>query len=72
MTHDSWPGLAGARQREHVPRGLVPRNHDSEVIEHQLLPIHDALQCAARVEMTIDAALTTPDLALRHVGIQQI
>jgi hypothetical protein len=72
MTHDSWPCLADARRRERVPRGLVPRNQDGEVTEHQLLPIHDALQCAGRGEMTTSAALAAMDVALRHVGIQQI
>ncbi|HJV68897.1 NUDIX hydrolase [Ideonella sp.] len=49
-----------------LPPGRVPRNQDGEVAEHRLLPIADALQCAAEGQMTTDAALATLDFALRH------
>lgn len=49
-----------------LPPGRVPENQDGEVAEHRLLPIHDALQCAAEGQMTTDAALATLDFALRH------
>ncbi|MEK8034391.1 DUF4743 domain-containing protein [Ideonella sp. DXS29W] len=49
-----------------LPAGRVPQNQDGEVAEHRLLPIADALQCAAGGDMTTDAALATLDFALRH------
>lgn len=49
-----------------LPVGREPQNQDGEVAEHRLLPMTDALQCAAGGEMTTDAALATLDFALRH------
>jgi 8-oxo-dGTP pyrophosphatase MutT (NUDIX family) len=49
-----------------LPAGRVPQNQDGEVAEHRLLPIDEALECAADGEMTTDAALATLDFALRH------
>jgi len=49
-----------------LPAGRVPQNQDGEVAEHRLLPVDEALQCAADGEMTTDAALATLDFALRH------
>ena len=60
-------------QREHLsvydlalPAGLQPRNQDGEVQSILLLPVAEALACAAAGEMTVDAALATLDFALRH------
>lgn len=49
-----------------LPAGLVPRNQDGEVQAFMLLPVADALACAAGGEMTVDAALVVLDFALRH------
>ncbi|HEV8690574.1 MAG TPA: DUF4743 domain-containing protein [Ideonella sp.] len=49
-----------------LPAGRVPQNQDGEVAEHRLLPVAEALRCAAEGEMTTDAALATLDFALRH------
>ena len=49
-----------------LPAGRVPQNQDGEVAEHRLLPVDQALQCAADGEMTTDAALATLDFALRR------
>jgi 8-oxo-dGTP pyrophosphatase MutT (NUDIX family) len=43
-----------------------PHNQDGEVQAWHCLPINDALACAARGEMTVDAALVTLDFAWRH------
>jgi 8-oxo-dGTP pyrophosphatase MutT (NUDIX family) len=49
-----------------LPAGRVPQNQDGEVHEHRLMPVDEALRCAADGEMTTDAALATLDFALRH------
>ena len=49
-----------------MPPGLQPVNQDGEVHSVALLPVADALACAAAGEMTVDAALATLDFALRH------
>jgi 8-oxo-dGTP pyrophosphatase MutT (NUDIX family) len=49
-----------------LPAGRVPQNQDGEVAEHRLMPVDEALQCAADGQMTTDAALATLDFALRH------
>ena len=49
-----------------MPPGLQPVNQDGEVHSVALLPVADALACAAAGEMTVDAALVTLDFALRH------
>ena len=49
-----------------LPAGLVPQNQDGEVQAIHLLPVAEALACAARGEMTVDASLATLDFALRH------
>lgn len=65
--------IAEGLQREHLhvfdlalPDGLTPQNQDGEVHEFLRLGIDDALALAAGTEMTVDAALTTLDFALRH------
>ncbi|EHR70403.1 NUDIX family protein [Burkholderiales bacterium JOSHI_001] len=47
-----------------LPADVQPRNQDGEVAELMCLPMDEAL--AATNEMTVDAALATLDLALRH------
>lgn len=59
------------RERLHVydlclPAGREPRNQDGEVAWHRCLPVAQALDHAARGDMTVDAALATLDFALRH------
>lgn len=49
-----------------LPAGLQPANQDGEVQAITLLPVAEALDCAARGAMTVDAALATLDFALRH------
>jgi 8-oxo-dGTP pyrophosphatase MutT (NUDIX family) len=49
-----------------MPAGLQPVNQDGEVHSVALMPVADALACAAAGEMTVDAALVTLDFALRH------
>jgi 8-oxo-dGTP pyrophosphatase MutT (NUDIX family) len=49
-----------------LPAGLQPVNQDGEVHSVALMPVADALACAAAGEMTVDAALVTLDFALRH------
>jgi 8-oxo-dGTP pyrophosphatase MutT (NUDIX family) len=49
-----------------LPVGLQPVNQDGEVHSVALMPVDDALACAAAGEMTVDAALVTLDFALRH------
>jgi len=49
-----------------LPAGRVPQNQDGEVAEIRLLPVDEALRCAAEGDMTTDAALVTLDFALRH------
>ena len=49
-----------------LPPGLQPENQDGEVHSVALMPVADALACAAAGEMTVDAALATLDFALRH------
>lgn len=49
-----------------LPAGLTPQNQDGEVAEFRLLPIAEALECAATGQMTVDAALVTLDVCLRH------
>ncbi|MDP4302345.1 NUDIX hydrolase [Leptothrix discophora] len=46
--------------------GEVPVNQDGEVGEFLCLPVAEALERAAGIEMTVDAALVTLDFALRH------
>jgi len=53
-----------------LPPGLQPVNQDGEVHSHMLMPIGQALVCAAAGEMTVDAALVTLDFALRHALLQ--
>jgi 8-oxo-dGTP pyrophosphatase MutT (NUDIX family) len=60
-------------QREHLhvhdlalPAGQVPVNQDGEVDEFVCLPLEAALDLAAGTEMTVHAALSTLDFALRH------
>ena len=77
--HGLTPGRVLLLQRD-IPEGLQvealhvfdlplaadvqPANQDGEVAELMCLPVADAL--AATNEMTVDAALATLDLALRH------
>ena len=49
-----------------LPPNLQPVNQDGEVHSHMLMPVDQALRCAAAGEMTVDAALVTLDFALRH------
>lgn len=49
-----------------LPPGLVPQNQDGEVHSITLMPVADALACAAAGAMTVDASLVTLDFALRH------
>lgn len=49
-----------------LPPGLQPVNQDGEVHSVALMPVADALACAAAGDMTVDAALVTLDFALRH------
>lgn len=49
-----------------LPPGLQPVNQDGEVHSHTLMPVEQALVCAAAGEMTVDASLVTLDFALRH------
>ena len=49
-----------------LPPGLVPQNQDGEVHSITLMPVADALACAAAGDMTVDASLVTLDFALRH------
>ena len=49
-----------------LPPSLQPINQDGEVHSVALMPVADALACAAAGEMTVDAALATLDFALRH------
>ncbi|MEY2655169.1 MAG: hypothetical protein RLZZ524_2197 [Pseudomonadota bacterium] len=49
--------------------GEVPVNQDGEVGEFMCLPVDHALELAAGIEMTVDAALVTLDFALRHALI---
>lgn len=49
-----------------LPPGLQPVNQDGEVAWHRLMPVAQALDHAARGDMTVDAALATLDFALRH------
>lgn len=49
-----------------LPPGLQPVNQDGEVHSVALMPVAEALACAAAGEMTVDAALVTLDFALRH------
>ena len=49
-----------------LPAGLQPRNQDGEVHSHQLMPVDQALRCAATGEVTVDSALVMLDFALRH------
>lgn len=49
-----------------LPPGLIPRNQDGEVAAFECLPVAQALQQAATLSMTVDAALVTLDFALRH------
>lgn len=49
-----------------LPPGLLPANQDGEVHSLTLMPVAEALACAAAGEMTVDAALVTLDFALRH------
>jgi 8-oxo-dGTP pyrophosphatase MutT (NUDIX family) len=49
-----------------LPAGLTPRNQDGEVHSLTLMPVAQALACAAAGQMTVDAALVTLDFALRH------
>lgn len=44
----------------------LPQNQDGEVAGFRCLPVAEALECAARGEMTVDAALVTLDFGLRH------
>lgn len=48
-----------------LPDGVTPCNQDGEVAEHRLLPVDQALACAADGSMTTDAALATLAFALR-------
>lgn len=49
-----------------LPPGLQPANQDGEVHSITLMPVAEALACAAAGQMTVDAALVTLDFALRH------
>lgn len=49
-----------------LPPDVRPVNQDGEVCELHCLPVAEALERAATGEMTVDAALTTLDFALRH------
>jgi 8-oxo-dGTP pyrophosphatase MutT (NUDIX family) len=49
-----------------LPAGLVPQNQDGEVQSITLMPLAEALACAASGQMTVDASLVTLDFALRH------
>lgn len=49
-----------------LPPDVRPVNQDGEVCELHCLPVAEALERAAAGEMTVDAALTTLDFALRH------
>jgi len=44
----------------------TPVNQDGEVAELHCLPVAEAIERAARGEMTVDASLVTLDFALRH------
>jgi 8-oxo-dGTP pyrophosphatase MutT (NUDIX family) len=49
-----------------LPAGREPANQDGEVQGFCCLPLEEALALAAGQQMTVDAALTTLDFALRH------
>lgn len=49
-----------------LPADVTPVNQDGEVHAFHRLPVAEALEHAARGEMTVDAALVTLDFALRH------
>jgi 8-oxo-dGTP pyrophosphatase MutT (NUDIX family) len=49
-----------------LPADVTPVNQDGEVHAFHRLPVAEALDHAARGEMTVDAALVTLDFALRH------
>lgn len=49
-----------------LPPGLQPQNQDGEVQSITLMPVAQALACAASGAMTVDASLVTLDFALRH------
>lgn len=49
-----------------LQQGLLPVNQDGEVSGFECLPVQQALTCAARGQMTVDAALVVLDFALRH------
>jgi 8-oxo-dGTP pyrophosphatase MutT (NUDIX family) len=49
-----------------LPADAAPCNQDGEVAELALHDVQHALALAAGAEMTVDAALVTLDLALRH------
>jgi 8-oxo-dGTP pyrophosphatase MutT (NUDIX family) len=50
----------------HLPSDATPVNQDGEVAELHCLPVAEAIERAARGEMTVDASLVTLDFALRH------
>ena len=65
--------VAEGLQREEIsaydlalPPGMQPVNQDGELHSLALMPLHQALACAAAGEMTVDATLVTLDFALRR------
>ncbi len=54
-----------------LPAGVEPRNQDGEVAGFRCLPLDQALELAAGMQMTVDAALVTLDFALRHALLPQ-
>jgi len=49
-----------------LPESCKPVNQDGEVEELRLVPVERAIRLARQGEMTVDAALTTLDFAVRH------